>query len=240
MALRPNIDTALTIALLPLLAVQLVWVKLRALHLPEPAGPRSGVIGTGPKLRLLVVGDSSAAGVGVDTQQEALTQQLAQLLGWQHTVHWHLCAKNGATTADVPDLLAPVAGQKFDLALAIFGVNDAKNLRPESSWRRDLNSLITRLQQDNGVEMITFSGLPRVQDFPLIPNPLRAILAMRVTRFDAALQQIAIQHGCHHFDIDIPLSKSGMARDGFHPGAPIYRHWAQVMAARFMSTFPLR
>ncbi len=113
----------------------------------------------------------------------------------------------------------------------IFGVNDAKNLRPELAWRRDLTSLISRLRQNHGTKHIFFSGLPRIGDFPLIPHPLRAILALRTQRFDRALQQVAAAHeNCFHLPIDIPLERTGMARDGFHPGAPIYAKWAELAA----------
>lgn len=231
MIARPNVDTALTVALAPLLAAQTVWVRLRAMALPEPAGDRTGMVGSGRALRLLVIGDSSAAGVGVDTQDIALAPQLAARLGQHHCVSWQLCARGGATTAHVPELLAPVAGKAFDMALVVFGVNDAKNLRTELAWRRDLSALITRLRDGHGTPHIFFSGLPRLGDFPLIPNPLRAILALRSKRFDRALQQVAAAHAnCIHLPIDIPLERSGMARDGFHPGAPIYARWAEVVA----------
>ncbi len=231
MIARPNIDTTLAVALAPLLAAQSAWVRRRALALPEPSGERTGLVGRGPRLRLLVIGDSSAAGVGVDTQDLALTPQLAARLGQHRCVDWHLCARNGATADHVPDLLAPVADKRFDLALVIFGVNDAKNLRPELAWRRDLTALIARLRDTHGTPHIVFSGLPRIGDFPLLPNPLRSILALRTARFDRALRQVASAHeNCFHLPIDIPLERSGMARDGFHPGAPIYEKWAEVAA----------
>lgn len=231
MIARPNIDTALTCALAPVLAAQTAWVRLRALALPEPAGDRTGRVGRGPDLRLLVIGDSSAAGVGVDTQDQALTPQLAARLGRHNRVTWQLCARNGATTAHVPDLLAPVAGRAFDMALVIFGVNDAKNLRPELAWRRDLAALIARLRDGHGTAHIFFSGLPRIGDFPLLPNPLRGILGLRGARFDRALQQVAAAHeNCFHLPIDLPLERTGMAPDGFHPGAPIYAKWADLAA----------
>lgn len=231
MIARPNVDTSLTVALAPILAVQTAWVRLRALALPEPEGDRLGIVGRGPGLRLLVIGDSAAVGVGVDTQDQALTPQLAARLGQNHCVSWQLCARNGATAADVPEILAPVAGKTFDMALVIFGVNDAKNLRPELAWRRDLTRLISTLRDGHGTPHIFFSGLPRIGDFPLIPNPLRTILALRTARFDRALQQVAAAHdACLHLPIDIPLERSGMARDGFHPGAPIYAKWAELAA----------
>ena len=69
----------------PLLLAQARRLRKTALRLPEAAGPRSGVefpalraALVAEPLRLLVVGDSSAAGVGVDHQEQALAQPLAR------------------------------------------------------------------------------------------------------------------------------------------------------------------
>jgi hypothetical protein len=64
---------ALKLALSPLLVVQALHTRARVPSLPEAAGAREGVLGRGAvALRLLIAGDSSAAGVGVATQQHAL------------------------------------------------------------------------------------------------------------------------------------------------------------------------
>lgn len=224
-----NLDTGLGLLLAPLLAVQTLYVRRIAMQLPEPAGPRSGAVGDGPPLRLLILGDSSAAGVGVARQEEAMGPQLAgEISAAARRVTWQLCAKNGATSADAPNLLAAARNQMFDIAYVVLGVNDAKNLRPEAAWRRDLTDLVDRLRAEHGVRQIVFAGLPRVGDFPLLPHPLRAVLALRTARFDRALQAVAERLGCLHLPIDLPLDRAGMAEDGFHPGAPIYALWARV------------
>ena len=49
--------------------------------LPEADGAREGVVGSGDAaLRLLVAGDSSAAGVGVARQEQAVVGHLARAL----------------------------------------------------------------------------------------------------------------------------------------------------------------
>ena len=60
-----------------LMFIQGILVRRRAVELPEAKGPRAGIVGKGKPLRLLVIGDSSAAGVGVNTQDEAIAGQLA-------------------------------------------------------------------------------------------------------------------------------------------------------------------
>ncbi|MDA9318629.1 SGNH/GDSL hydrolase family protein, partial [Octadecabacter sp.] len=57
-------------AFYPVLVTQGPFIKFRTPRLQEPKGARMGVIGQGPDLRLLIVGDSSAAGGGVATQSQ--------------------------------------------------------------------------------------------------------------------------------------------------------------------------
>src|SRR5689334_20066239 len=69
-----------SIALVPLLALQGRRVRRVTPRLPEPPGPRAGLAGDGPPLRLLILGDSSAAGVGAPSQDEALSGRLVSEL----------------------------------------------------------------------------------------------------------------------------------------------------------------
>ena len=58
-------------------------------------------VGSPWPFRLLIVGDSSAAGVGVRTQAQALAGHLSRALasGARRKVHWQLVARSGITTA---------------------------------------------------------------------------------------------------------------------------------------------
>lgn len=87
-------------ALGPVLLPQAHWLRRTALRLPEAPGPRQGVEGQGePKLRVLVVGDSSAAGVGMADQAHALALPLARELALREgrAVGWQLVARSGST-----------------------------------------------------------------------------------------------------------------------------------------------
>ena len=71
---------ALKLMLSPVLVAQALRTRARLPRLPEPDGARQGVHGSGPRLRVLITGDSSAAGVGVISQREALAGQLSAAL----------------------------------------------------------------------------------------------------------------------------------------------------------------
>ncbi|MDF1728820.1 MAG: SGNH/GDSL hydrolase family protein, partial [Sulfitobacter sp.] len=92
------IDPLFRLLLSPLLIAQALSVRSRAQLLPEAAGPRHGVTGKGSPLRLRIIGDSSAAGVGAEVQLEALSGQTVGPLSRHFEVHWDLDARTGATT----------------------------------------------------------------------------------------------------------------------------------------------
>src|SRR5882757_272104 len=94
-----------TIGLGPVLLAQGRYVRRVTPRLPEPEGLRQGIEGSGPLLRLLILGDSSAAGVGVATQAEALSGRLVAALATTFRVSWKLVATSGLTSAEVLKLL---------------------------------------------------------------------------------------------------------------------------------------
>ncbi|MEX3014609.1 SGNH/GDSL hydrolase family protein [Gymnodinialimonas hymeniacidonis] len=214
----------------PVIVPQLVWVRLRASRLPEAAGPREGQTGAGRALRVLVIGDSTAAGVGVETQAEALAGQLSSDLARDHSVTWKLVARSGAIVPDLLEMLAGVEGS-FDCALICQGVNDAKNGRLQPNFEREYASLLRTLSDRFGVRTIVCSGLPPMQFFTLLPRPLRDVLGARAARFDRAIAGLADAHpGAQFLPMNFTDDVSLMASDGFHPGPRIYAMWAERAA----------
>ncbi len=89
------LDSLQLIALAPILLWQGRKVRQRTLRLPEAGGARTGSLGQGLPLRVLLLGDSAAAGVGVGRQEEALAGQLAAQLSSEYQVAWQLLAESG-------------------------------------------------------------------------------------------------------------------------------------------------
>ncbi|MCE8006890.1 SGNH/GDSL hydrolase family protein [Aestuariivita sp.] len=230
------IDMPARVALFPVLVAQALQVRRRALKLPEAAGPRQGAAGSGPDLRLLVLGDSSAAGVGARHQDEALAGQLVARLSAHHRVTWRLEARTGATTRAALDRVARLEDARFDVAVVALGVNDVTRAVPLPVWMRQQRRLIHLLTDRFGVRRICLSGLPPMGEFPLLPHPLRWVLGRQATRFDRALSGLAADHpqvnlSSMVFDLDV----SHMAEDGFHPGPEVYAAWAKILADQIIA-----
>ena len=219
------------IAMLPVLVPQALWVKFRAAQLSEAAGPRCGQCGKGPALRILVVGDSSGAGVGVAEQKDALVGRLVQHLSARFDVSWRLIARCGATTASLIDMLQETEAEPFDIAVIAIGVNDSKNGMRISQWEENYTRLLDLLKDRFGARSIFASGLPPLQYFPLLPEPLRSVLGRRAAQFDEVLRDVLhARDRTYYVPMEFPLDPALMASDGFHPGPKVYDEWALRVA----------
>ncbi|KRS12600.1 hypothetical protein XM53_10985 [Roseovarius atlanticus] len=226
-------DTLRAALMAPVLVPQAAWVMMRAARLPEAAGPREGAAGQGAALRLLIVGDSSAAGVGVETQDDALAGRLVAHLAPRFRVHWRLEARGGATTASALADLGRMPRAGFDVAVIALGVNDAKNGMRRARWRRNYSDLVSLLKARFGVTRVVASGVPPLGAFPLLPPPLRGVLGARAAALDAELRALVAQDpALRYAPMEFPLDRRLMAADGFHPAAPLYDLWAGRVAER--------
>ncbi|WP_406805725.1 SGNH/GDSL hydrolase family protein [Burkholderia semiarida] len=221
-----------TATLGPLLFAQGRYVRRVTPRLPEAAGPRSGVAGDGPPLRVLVVGDSAAAGVGVATQHDALAGQLANALAVTHRVSWKLLARTGLTTRELVDWLAIEPAEPFHVAVTSLGVNDVTGGVPPARWIAQQTELVRLLGTRFQVKHAILSAVPPMERFPALPQPLAWYLGRRAKRLNAALAAWAgAQPHCTFLRVDLPLERHLMAADGFHPGASACAVWAAQVAA---------
>lgn len=223
------------LALSPLLFAQGMYVRRVTPRLPEAPGTRSGVSGGGPALKLLILGDSAAAGVGASSQATALAGRLAEELMADFTVNWQLHAESGVTTRDLVARLAGVAGVaggRFDVAIVSIGVNDVITGRRTRQWTAALAGLLDLLESGFGVRHVLLSALPPMHRFTALPQPLRWCVGLRARRFNDELLRFAGRDGrCAVVSLNYPRDPSYLAPDGFHPGEPAYRHWAAAVAA---------
>lgn len=225
------LPTLVSIVLAPLLLAQGLYVRRVTPRLPEAAGERSGKLGSGPPLRLLIVGDSAAAGVGVATQDAALSGQLAMRLAETRQIEWRLWAKNGYNARDVLALLEQNGAEAFDAVLTSVGVNDITGLTGESRWLAQQTAIWRLLQEKYRAKRIFVTGLPPMHRFTALPQPLRWLLGRRARQFNRALAGATAGHPvCVMIDVDFPLRPEYLASDGFHPGPPAYAHWAEQAA----------
>jgi len=218
----------------PLLVAQALSTRARLPRLPEADGAREGVVGKGPLLRLLVLGDSSAAGVGVANQAQALVGHLVPVLARLAAtrVQWRLLARSGVTSERCLQMLEAESPRVVaDVAVVVLGVNDVIDQVPSQRAVRSRESIANRLRNAHGVAHVVFAPLPPVSRFPGLPQPLRWVAGADARRHDRAVAEwAASRHDVSHVPIDLPLNRGVMGADGFHPGEPVYRVCGVVLA----------
>ena len=228
------LDIATRLALGPLLLAQAVRMRRAAVELPEPRGPRRGTAGRGrPTLRLLVIGDSSAAGVGARTQREALASPLAERLAWRlgGAVRWQLVAESGLTSEGVLQQLIRARPRPADVAVVIVGVNDITKDVPLAFAIRQRSHIADWLQVHAGVRHVVFPSLPEMEMFPAVPRPLSWYAGQAARRNNRAQARWAAQHeGVTHLVMDGVARSDLFCEDGFHPAPALYARVADRLA----------
>ncbi|WP_394560862.1 SGNH/GDSL hydrolase family protein [Aquipseudomonas alcaligenes] len=234
--LRAGLWWGLLLALAPIALPQALWTRSTALRLPEAAGAQSGLAGVeraGEPLRLLLIGESTVAGVGVEAQEAALAGQLAQALSarLQRPVAWRACGENGITAGEACERLLPLAlSEPADLVLLVFGVNDTTHLSSLARWQQSLRALSRALSARG--ERVAFTGVPPIQHFSALPWLLRQLLGRRAALLDAELRRVSAEECASYAPVALRFSPDYLARDGYHPSALGYRVWAEQLAER--------
>jgi len=220
------------VALGPWLFYQGRKVRRVTPRLPEAPGPRAGTTGTGPPLRLLIAGDSAAAGVGAVSLDEGLSGSLLEALRDDYTISWRIDARTGSRTADLLRRLEAAAPASFDVAVLSLGVNDVTGGTRSHVFVARQKQLIALLKSRFGVRLVVSTGLPPMHLFPALPQPLRWCLGERAIAFTRLLETVvAGDPACRLVTPHLPADIAYMASDGFHPGPKAYAAWGREVAA---------
>ena len=225
--------------LLPISALQGLWLRTRAIRLPEATGDKTGVCGSGAPLHLIAMGDSIIAGVGTGTISRSMPVLFAQSLAKREArrVHWQVSGSNGA---DISHLRKRVRRfnhqQKADLVLISIGVNDVTGLSSTRHWKTQLNTLTMELRDKWPHARVIFMGLPPMGKFPLPPQPLRFTLGLRAATLDAITATIMTrQANMLHIPTEIDPLDHQFCEDGFHPSSEACGMWAEELVLRLKS-----
>ncbi len=174
------------------------------------------------------------AGVGVATQQEAITCRLASALAQHsgHDVHWQALGENGATVGKALRTLAPqLPATAQDVVLLAFGVNDTSAFHSARRFATDLQQLIDLVRQQCQPRLLLLSGVPPVHRLHALPQPLRSILGLKAAALNQMAREVAAQSGLQYAPLALDVQQSGLlASDGFHPSAKGVALWADALA----------
>lgn len=191
----------------------------------------------GRPIRLLILGDSLAAGLGAELRKDTLGGRLARRLGAEllRPVLLRTGAVVGAETSDLMaqlDELPP--DYRADVAVIIVGGNDVTHLVPVAESARQLQEAIRRLH-DLGTRVVV-GTCPDLGAIRPVPQPLRALLSRR-SQYLAQVQRRVVQRA-RATAVSLRKTVGPMFRaepetmfsiDQFHPSAAGYKRTVEAL-----------
>jgi len=220
----------------PVLWLQARYVRRITPRMPEPPGHRVGTAGRGSLVRLLVAGDSGAAGVGASTQDQALCGHLVRRLSRHHTIQWCVLAVNGFDSPGLLKLLQDAPSARFDVVVLSMGANDATSLCTPQLWAHWQNRLADLIDDRFDPDLLVHSAVPPMHACKALPQPLRWFMGRWAGQMNATLAvQLVDQHWRTLYWHPGTTTISGMALDGLHPNSEGYSVWADGLSQHILA-----
>ena len=229
-----------TTLLFPVLLYQGKQARRTPPRLPEAGGSPCGQYGDGaPARRVLVIGESTAAGVGVETHDQGLASQLAREIHERtgQTIAWHTFGVNGIRLGALIHTLETAELPEADVVLLSMGVNDTTGFTPRFRFRRQLQALRELLAPRYSGPILLLS-VPPMHLFTALPSPLRHVMGWRARQLDNLYIRLARQfpEDFRYVNYPVVTDPELLARDGYHPGQKGYRSIAEALADRVSPT----
>lgn len=208
--------------------------------------PPGGASRDATPLRLVVLGDSLAAGVGAPTVDGALptliAERVASALGRPVTVLGH--GVSGARTAETRAVQVPMlADAPADVIVIVVGSNDVTHLTPPWTLRRQTAELLAGARAAADGAPIVLAGIPLFGGADRLPLPLRWVVMAYARPLRAAQRDAALDaEGVRYVNIARDASPrfrgvpDAMSADGYHPSPVGYGFWADAIAPEVVSS----
>lgn len=222
------------------LVAEAVWVLTRDFLPADSAPPPTADVATNRSedapLRLVVLGDSTAAGIGASSTATTVGGRAAQALvrSTGRPVELRSVADSGARAADLDAQVSAALGLDPDVALVLIGANDATHVTPLDQVAEDLREAVQRLR--GGGAQIVVGTAPDLGAARVFPQPLREIAAWRARA--VARVEIAAVRSAGGYAVDLGkltgrafrADPRTLSSDKFHPSDRGYALWAEALA----------
>lgn len=192
--------------------------------------------------RLLIIGESSMAGIGILKHENAFAGILAKQLEetYKCNIQWEVHAKRGYTVKQIRnDLLPKINSDYFDLIIIGIGANDAFELTSPIKWSNYLKTFIQDLSKKFKTAPILFLNMPPIKLFPAFDPVMHLIFGNILKILSNNLNLIVKDYPNVYYnndEIDLkkwitkyntPINSKEYFIDGVHPSSLTYKLWAK-------------
>ncbi len=211
------------VLLLPRIAVSKQLVKKATPFSHNPSSPSQ---------QILVLGDSTAVGVGAESSDQTVA-------GYLHDQYPSASIANisqsGAKLDDILQLFKQHSSQKYDLIVLQAGANDILYFTPLATAKNNLNKLLTELKQRSEIVVLITSG--NIGSAPIFTPPLSWLYTHRSKTYLQHFKQIATDNKVHVADVfhsknDDPFLKDPekfYSKDKIHLSGEGYKLWYEAI-----------
>lgn len=244
---RANRRALLSAAAVPVVAVAVLVAEVQLARmgpdLPDdtPLDHDGHVGGGGPALRMVWLGDSTAAGLGASSARLAIPRRVAE--GLDRPVELTNLAVSGARVRDVIDDQVPhLSALLPDVVVISIGANDVTHLTSRTDFRRTYERTLDAIPDD---ALVVLLGVPDMGAPTRLAQPLRAIAGLRGRQLDEVVRTLAGDHGAEYVDIAGATGRTMrsdtdryFAADRYHPSDDGYALWADAVLEVLQSLEP--
>lgn len=182
---------------------------------------------------LLVLGDSTAVGVGADRPEDTLGARLATAIDAEYVENQ---ARSGAVTADLDAQIDGASRTQYDYVLVQIGANDIIRFRSADTVARQLAAALAQLPEHDHLIVLTAGNVGAAPFFPSFMGPF---YTKRNKEYQEQFALVVREAGGTYVDLYEPPDEDVFAQqpdvylaaDGLHPSSKGYERWFEAVAA---------
>jgi lysophospholipase L1-like esterase len=188
----------------------------------------------GMAISLLVLGDSSAASVGIGRSEDGLAHQLSLIIAERsgRPVTWRAAGFNSATAGQIRDHVLPnLSADPWTHIVLSIGTNDTKNFHSVPRFKKEFGGLLYALRAKWPEARVVWSPVIEFTRVPALPPLLGRILEIRAGAINRMGERLCLERGAvPAARLPILDPQAGFSTDGFHASEAGYRAWAEHLA----------
>lgn len=233
-----NTNSLLTWLLFPAYVWQGLGVRRKTMRLAPPKGKTVlGAKGKGQPIKVLLIGDSSAAGVGVKSIENSLGGQIFEKLQTKskRPIEVRIAGNNSATSGQIRDFVVPHIEQRdYTHVILNIGTNDAKNFHTGNRFCREFGTLLYVLKARFPDARIIWSSILDLSGVPSLPPLLGKILGWRSDELRHRGEILCRERGAVIPEGEWNPDPVNFSIDGFHASETGYSQWAAILVEHIL------